>query len=261
MKLNFLWWVATLIWSLSPVFQRISASQLSRVYMVASTSRWPHMMFTNHACSLFSRMCSTGRCIHYRKNLLSKFAEVITLPRCIKEVPSLSLGRHTDCSHWVFLYFSPVSLGICRDSSYVKEARRMLLPHCIKLMFTIAIQLSCQSHWQCHYSTNKKPTNKCALILIFKQLTLLLSLGGGAEYPLPSIAEVKRRVKLYFYSPSGPSWPILGWPLPLRTLQIYICLFTSVFQIWNLTVTSTKISVFLVVTPCGVADVSSLAWT
>jgi hypothetical protein len=33
--------------------------------------------------------------------------------------------------------------------------------------------------------------------------------------PSPSSAEVKERVELYLYSPSGSSWPILGWPLPL----------------------------------------------
>jgi len=26
----------------------------------------------------------------------------------------------------------------------------------------------------------------------------------------PSSAEVKERVELYLYSPSGPSWPVLG---------------------------------------------------
>jgi len=35
----------------------------------------------------------------------------------------------------------------------------------------------------------------------------------------PPSAEVKERVQLYLYSPSGPSWPFLGWtltlPLPL----------------------------------------------
>ena len=32
----------------------------------------------------------------------------------------------------------------------------------------------------------------------------------------PSSAEVKERVELYLYSPFGPSWPLLGWPLPLH---------------------------------------------
>ena len=34
--------------------------------------------------------------------------------------------------------------------------------------------------------------------------------GRGADRPPPSSAEVKERVELYLYSPSGPSWPVLG---------------------------------------------------
>jgi hypothetical protein len=37
----------------------------------------------------------------------------------------------------------------------------------------------------------------------------------GIALPTPSSAEVKGRVELYIYSPSGSSWPVLGWPLPL----------------------------------------------
>jgi hypothetical protein len=37
----------------------------------------------------------------------------------------------------------------------------------------------------------------------------------GVENPQPSSAEVKERVELYLYSPSAPSWPVLGWTLPL----------------------------------------------
>jgi hypothetical protein len=39
--------------------------------------------------------------------------------------------------------------------------------------------------------------------------------GAWRWPPTTSSAEVKERVKLYIYSPSGPSWPVLGWPLPL----------------------------------------------
>jgi hypothetical protein len=39
--------------------------------------------------------------------------------------------------------------------------------------------------------------------------------GRGVEPSPPSSAEVRERVELYIYSPSGPSWPVLGWPLPL----------------------------------------------
>jgi hypothetical protein len=34
--------------------------------------------------------------------------------------------------------------------------------------------------------------------------------GCGVDHPPPSSAEVKERVELYLYSPSGPSWPFLG---------------------------------------------------
>ena len=33
--------------------------------------------------------------------------------------------------------------------------------------------------------------------------------------PTPFSAEVKERVELYLFSPSGSSWRVLGWPLPL----------------------------------------------
>jgi len=33
--------------------------------------------------------------------------------------------------------------------------------------------------------------------------------GHGVDHP-PSSAEVKEKVELSFYSPCGPSWPVLG---------------------------------------------------
>ena len=46
--------------------------------------------------------------------------------------------------------------------------------------------------------------------------------GRGVEHPHPSSAEVKERVELYLYSPSGPSWPVLGWNLPLYHIIYHI---------------------------------------
>jgi len=37
--------------------------------------------------------------------------------------------------------------------------------------------------------------------------------GPGVDHLLSCSAEVKERVELYLYSPSGPSWPVLGWTL------------------------------------------------
>ena len=47
--------------------------------------------------------------------------------------------------------------------------------------------------------------------------------GRGVDYLLRFRAEAKERVELYLYSPSGPSWPVTGWtlPLPLWTQWMY----------------------------------------
>jgi len=37
--------------------------------------------------------------------------------------------------------------------------------------------------------------------------------GAWRWPPTPSSTDVKERLELYFYSPSGPSWPILWWNL------------------------------------------------
>ena len=39
--------------------------------------------------------------------------------------------------------------------------------------------------------------------------------GRGADHPPPSKCRGQERVGLYLYSPSGPSWPVMGAPLPL----------------------------------------------
>jgi hypothetical protein len=39
--------------------------------------------------------------------------------------------------------------------------------------------------------------------------------GRVVDHQPPSSARVKERVELYLYSPSGPSWSVLGRPLPL----------------------------------------------
>jgi len=53
--------------------------------------------------------------------------------------------------------------------------------------------------------------------------------GRGAEHPpLPS-AEVKGRVELYLYSPSGSSWPVLGSTLSSATGEHQEALLHSYF--------------------------------
>ena len=47
--------------------------------------------------------------------------------------------------------------------------------------------------------------------------------GRGTDHQTPPRAEVKGRVQLYLYSPSGPSWPLLRWnlPSPLSILLLF----------------------------------------
>jgi hypothetical protein len=47
-----------------------------------------------------------------------------------------------------------------------------------------------------------------------------LDIGRGVDHPHPSSVEVKEMVQLYLYSPSGPSWPVLGWTLLLPISNI-----------------------------------------
>jgi hypothetical protein len=46
--------------------------------------------------------------------------------------------------------------------------------------------------------------------------------GLGVNHPSPSSAEVKERVELYIYFPSGPSWPVLGHILTLPQFSKYV---------------------------------------
>ena len=42
--------------------------------------------------------------------------------------------------------------------------------------------------------------------------------GRGADHQPPSKCRGQERVGLYLYTPSGPSWPVMGAPLPFLTL-------------------------------------------
>ena len=45
--------------------------------------------------------------------------------------------------------------------------------------------------------------------------------GAWRWQPTPSSAEVKERVELYHYYPSGSSWPVLEWPSPFTYFTLW----------------------------------------
>jgi hypothetical protein len=51
--------------------------------------------------------------------------------------------------------------------------------------------------------------------------------GRGVNRPPPSSAEVKERVEIYLCSPSGSSWSMLGWALPLPFTTTVCFLYTA----------------------------------
>ena len=56
--------------------------------------------------------------------------------------------------------------------------------------------------------------------------------GRGADHPPPPKRRGHERVELYLYSPSGPSWPVMGrtLPLPLPLHFIFKLLGSYMFQ-------------------------------
>ena len=53
--------------------------------------------------------------------------------------------------------------------------------------------------------------------------------GRVVNHPPQSSAEVKETVELYLCSPSGLSWPILGWTLPFIIIIIIIISSSSIY--------------------------------
>ena len=60
------------------------------------------------------------------------------------------------------------------------------------------------------------------------------AVGAWRCPPTPSSAEVKERVQLYLYSPSGLSWPVLGWTLSLLVIIIRIIITIHDNRSWML---------------------------
>jgi hypothetical protein len=65
--------------------------------------------------------------------------------------------------------------------------------------------------------------------------------GRGVDHPPPSSAEVKERVELYLYSPSGPSWPVLGWTFTF-TLRVVLIRITYSVRILNFSFTAFSVN-------------------
>jgi hypothetical protein len=53
-------------------------------------------------------------------------------------------------------------------------------------------------------------THPVSYIMATRSFPGVKQLECGTDHPPPSSTEIKERVELYLYSPSGPLWPVLG---------------------------------------------------
>lgn len=74
-----------------------------------------------------------------------------------------------------------------------------------------------ESRWKLNYQNPSTPAlgPNQTLLQWVRSLSREKSGREMAFITTPSSADVKERVELYTYSSSGPSWPVLGWPLPV----------------------------------------------
>jgi len=73
--------------------------------------------------------------------------------------------------------------------------------------------------------------------------------GRGVDHPSLFSVDVKKRVELYLYPPSGPLWSLLGWTLTLPLISFGNFGFISLFIFFAYTVVCLAIvfSIFMMV--------------
>jgi len=68
--------------------------------------------------------------------------------------------------------------------------------------------------------------------------------GRGVDHTPQSSTEIKESVEPYLYSPSGPSWPVIGWPLPSpHTCEISVS-YVPVFEFRSSPTIETDVCLF-----------------
>jgi hypothetical protein len=100
----------------------------------------------------------------------------------------------TRCNRWIFL---------CRNKLLIQVARVGLKTWNKKILSNI----------------NRSAAHPASYTMGTGSLPGVKRPGRGVDHPTLSSAEIKQRVQLYLYSPSGNSWSVLGWPLPLYKLN------------------------------------------
>ena len=78
--------------------------------------------------------------------------------------------------------------------------------------------LGIKSQWGRDFLYPFRPVRPASSTLGTGSFLVVKCLGCGDDQPPQPSAEVKERVELYLYSPSGPLWPVLGENITLSLL-------------------------------------------
>jgi hypothetical protein len=82
-------------------------------------------------------------------------------------------------------------------------------------------------HIACRFKYGFWSLSLCLLYNGYRVIPGVKRPGRGVHHPPPSSAEVKERVELYLYSPSGPSWLVLRRTLPLPVIHVWLHVSTN----------------------------------
>jgi len=80
-----------------------------------------------------------------------------------------------------------------------------------------------ESRWETRFFRTHPDRPWCPPSLLYNMYGAfpgVMCLGRGAGHP-PSCVDVKETVELYFFSPTVPPWPVLGWILTSPFLPCY----------------------------------------
>ena len=197
--------------------------------------RWPKRRYATHTCTVWTCSTLTRDGIH---------ADRLLKPFCQSDCKHIhsdpNIAQPSIAAHGIIHYYSvfqvtsglyiPSKTAVYKQWRYI-EVRQLLIPGSIlvileilprkrrtawiyiSLLLVLRFSAPVQTGPEAHPASDAMGTGS------FPEIKRP---GCGVDHPPPFSAEVKETVELHLYSSSGPSWPVLGWilPLPLTLLLI-----------------------------------------
>jgi hypothetical protein len=174
--------------------------------------------------------------------------------QCLKWRGALRLNNtklHTDISwclglvelvSWIHLHYSELQRNLCtcwwawytciRNIIYLKSYFCFRLPWRMGRDTSLGIATcyglggpGIESRWGARFSATVQSgpvAHPASYTMGTGSLLRVKCSGRGVNHSPPSSTEVEERVELYICSPSGLSWPVLGWTLPVPFFNVIL---------------------------------------